>query len=137
MWATSDGRILAVVNGDAELDRFEAVRGGFESQLATFVRGAVRDGLEELQAIARRTPPVRQGDYAIVGARLIDGTGAPPVDDAVVVVRAGRLAAVGPRGVAHLPKGTAVVQARGQQTMPGRGGMHVHLRHDEEGEAQL
>src|SRR6266700_7573872 len=62
MWATSDGRILAVVNGDAELDRFEAVRGGFESQLATFVRAALRDGLEELQAIARRTPPVRQGD---------------------------------------------------------------------------
>ena len=137
MWATSDGRIVAVVNGDAELDRFEAVRGGFESQLATFVRAAVRDGLEELQAIARRTPPVRQGDYAIVGARLIDGTGAPPVDDAVVVVRAGRIAAVGPRGSVQIPKGTAVIDARGETMIPGLWDMHVHFEQVEWPVAQL
>ena len=32
------------------------------------------------------------------GGRLIDGTGRPPLDDAVIVIREGRFAAVGPRG---------------------------------------
>jgi hypothetical protein len=40
--------------------------------------------------------PAREGDTtAFLGATLFDGTGSPPVEDAVVVVRAGRIAAVG------------------------------------------
>ena len=30
------------------------------------------------------------------GARLIDGTGAPPVENSVIVIKAGKIAAAGP-----------------------------------------
>jgi imidazolonepropionase-like amidohydrolase len=137
LWAADDGRILAVVNGDAELDRFEAVRAGFESQLGTFVRGAVRDGLEYLGRVARGLRPLHSGDYAIVGARLIDGTDAPPVEDAVVVVQGGRIAAVGPRARVSIPPGIPRVDARGQTMIPGLWDMHVHFEQVEWPAAQL
>ncbi len=44
-------------------------------------------------APAGTAPPAR----ALVGATLVDGTGAPPVRDAVVLIRDGRIDAAGPR----------------------------------------
>jgi hypothetical protein len=37
------------------------------------------------------------GPIAVVGARLIDGTGGAPIDDAVVVITGDRIQAAGPR----------------------------------------
>jgi len=62
---------------------------------------------------------------ALVGARLIDGTGGVPVDDAVVVLDHGRLAAVGPGS--SIPRGAAVVDLRGATVTPGVVDSHVHL----------
>ena len=52
-----------------------------------------------------RLPPAGNRPIAIVGARLIDGTGAPPVDDAVVVVEGDRIRAAGPRRAVQVPRG--------------------------------
>ncbi len=137
IWATDDGRLIAAVNGDAELDRFEAVRQGFEGQLMTFVRAAVRDGIASLAAGDSNLRPVHQGDYAIVGARLIDGTGAPPIEGACVVIRKGTIAAVGPRQAVPVPRGLPVVEASGRTIIPGLWDMHVHFEQVEWPAAQL
>jgi len=137
MWATTDGRIVAVVNGDAELDRFEAVRAGYEHLLADFVRGAVRDGLADLEAMARQSPLPRSGAYAIVGARIIDGTGAPPIDDGIIIVRDGRIEAVGPTSGVAVPSGLPREDARGKTIIPGLWDMHVHFEQVEWPSAQL
>jgi imidazolonepropionase-like amidohydrolase len=72
-------------------------------------------------------PPwdLSRSKVALVGARLIDGTGLPPVDDAVVVLDHGRLAAVGPR--ARVPAGAAIVDLQGATLCPGVVDAHVHL----------
>src|SRR6188474_3146856 len=44
---------------------------------------------------------------AIVAARLIDGTGAAPIADAVVIVEGDRITAAGPRARVAIPRGTA------------------------------
>ena len=44
--------------------------------------------------------------FAITGARLIDGNGSAPVPNVTVLVRDGRIAAVGARGSVNLPPGT-------------------------------
>ena len=137
LWATDAGRVIAVVNGDAELDRFEAVRAGFESQLGTFVRGAILDGLAELSERERTITPVPTGDYAIVGARLIDGSGAPPIDNATVVIGAGRIVAAGPHDKIRVPAGTLLFEARGKTIIPGLWDMHVHFEQVEWPAAQL
>ena len=64
------------------------------------------------------------GDVAIVGARVVDGTGAPPRAGCTVLVRGERIAAVGP-GV-RVPAGATVVDATGMTLLPGMFDTHGH-----------
>ncbi len=68
-------------------------------------------------------PPPR----ALVGATLVDGTGAAPVPDAVVVVRDGKIDCAGPRSACPLPEGIDTVDLKGQWITPGLIDAHVHF----------
>jgi imidazolonepropionase-like amidohydrolase len=68
-------------------------------------------------------PPPR----ALVGATLVDGTGAAPVRDAVVLVRDGRIECAGPRAACPVPAGVGVVDLKGQWITPGLIDAHVHF----------
>ena len=54
----------------------------------------------------------------LVGATLIDGTGAAPLPDAVVVIDGDRIVAAGPQSHVPLPKGYRIVSARGRFLVP-------------------
>lgn len=64
----------------------------------------------------------------IEGGTLIDGTGRPPVADAVVVIEGTRIARVGARGNVTYPSGATVVKADGRTMLPGLIDGHVHLQ---------
>ena len=70
---------------------------------------------------------------AIVGAKLIDGSGAAPVDNAVVVIRGDRIGTVGAAGDVDVPEDADVVDAAGQALMPGLVDLHIHYGGGEEG----
>src|SRR3954465_10064151 len=61
------------------------------------------------------------------GARLIDGTGSPPQEDTLVVLKGDRIAAVGPAQKIKVPKGARVVDARGKTIIPGLINAHGHV----------
>lgn len=63
---------------------------------------------------------------AVVGGRLIDGRGGPPLADCTVVIAAGRIAAVGRRDGVALPDGARLIDARGKTVLPGLMDLHVH-----------
>src|SRR6185295_10910966 len=71
--------------------------------------------------------PSSTAPIAIVGARVIDGTGARPVDDAVVVVDGDRIRAAGTRAQTRVPPGAAVVEAAGKVLIPGLVDVHCHI----------
>ena len=75
-------------------------------------------------------PAGEPGGLAIVGAQLVDGTGADPVADAVVVIRDGRVAAAGPRETTAIPDGAEVLDATGQTIIPGLVDTHSHYPGD-------
>lgn len=64
---------------------------------------------------------------ALVGATLADGTGAPPVRDAVIVVRSGRIACAGTRQACPVPAGTDTMSLAGLYVIPGLVDAHVHF----------
>ena len=64
---------------------------------------------------------------AFTNAVLIDGTGAPAIEHATVLVRGGTIEAAGPAGQVKIPAGTAVTDLKGKVLMPGLADMHVHL----------
>jgi imidazolonepropionase-like amidohydrolase len=70
---------------------------------------------------ASPNPAVR----ALVGATLVDGTGAPPVARATVIVRDGRIECAGKD--CRVPKGAAVTDVSGAWITPGLIDAHVHF----------
>jgi imidazolonepropionase-like amidohydrolase len=64
---------------------------------------------------------------AFVGARIIDGTGAAPVADGVLVVRNGKIEAVGPAAKVKIAPGARRVGVRGKTIMPGLINSHGHV----------
>ncbi len=58
--------------------------------------------------------------------RVIDGTGAPPLENRTVVIESGKIKAVtGPN--ARLPNGATVLDMTGKTVIPGIVGMHNHM----------
>jgi imidazolonepropionase-like amidohydrolase len=74
-------------------------------------------------ALQPTAPPVR----AFVGARVLDGTGKPALENAVIVVRGGRIDAIGPASSVRPPDGAQVQDLTGKTVMPGLISAHVHV----------
>lgn len=62
----------------------------------------------------------------VAGGTLLDGSGAA-IDDAVVVIRGGKIAAIGRRSEMKIPAGAKVVDAAGWWIVPGFIDNHVHV----------
>jgi imidazolonepropionase-like amidohydrolase len=68
---------------------------------------------------------------ALVGARIIDGTGAPPLEDGTLVIAPdGRIAAVGPSSAIQIPADVVRIPMAGKTIMPGLINAHGHLNVD-------
>ena len=85
------------------------------------------DGWKVAVTTAFPTPGAAPPAMAVVGATLVDGTGAAPVRDAVVVMRDGRIACAGPRSSCPVPADADTVSARNKWIIPGLIDTHVHF----------
>lgn len=63
----------------------------------------------------------------IRGKALIDGTGAPPIPDPVIVVENGRIRDVGPAARVTVPPGAETIDCTAHTLMPGMMDLHIHL----------
>jgi len=124
-WLDSTQHLVALVTRDAEFDHFEALADGYAGALADFVRRAADDEMAELAELNRGAGTA--GDFALVGGTVVDGTGRAAVPAATVIVRGGRIAAVGPASRVRVPRGMEVVDVRGRTVMPGLWDMHAHV----------
>ncbi len=136
VWMNENGELAAAMTFAGGLP-MEAVRTEYEPAFPQLYRSGIRQELKNLDAIGSMAPPERTGTFAIVGARLVDVTGAPPLNDSVVIVRDGRIAAAGSRAKVAIPKDVAIVDAKGQTLLPGLWEMHIHASGVEFGPALL
>jgi len=65
---------------------------------------------------------------AILHARLIDGLGGPPIEDAAVILQGDKIAYAGAAGGAKIPQGSQIIDGKGKSVMPGLADMHVPLQ---------
>src|SRR5713101_5856659 len=84
--------------------------------------------------LAFSAPAATEGDSggvkAFVGARIIDGTGKPAIQKATLVVRNGKIEAVGPS--VKVPAGAQRIDAAGKTIVPGLISGHSHVNNASE-----
>jgi imidazolonepropionase-like amidohydrolase len=90
------------------------------------IRVSLLPAVLALLVLAGCRRPVADG-LALVGATVIDGTGGPPLNNAAIVIRQGRIESVGPRVGFELPRKTAEVEMVGRWIIPGLIDAHSHL----------
>jgi len=71
--------------------------------------------------------PATGATVAFTNARIIDGTGRPPIEKGTLVVSGGRVTAVGPAGSTAIPAGAQRIDASGKTIVPGLINAHAHL----------
>jgi imidazolonepropionase-like amidohydrolase len=64
---------------------------------------------------------------AFTGARVIDGTDRAPIDNATILVRGGKVVAVGPAAGVTIPAGAQRVALAGKTVIPGLVNAHGHV----------
>ena len=82
------------------------------------------------KAINPPATPDAANVVALVGGRLIDGRGGPPVDNAVVVVRGTTILTAGPRDSVVIPEGARKADVSGMSILPGLIDSHFHSRNN-------
>src|SRR5688572_3980097 len=125
VWVDAQGAFAALVSRIHILP-FEAVREDLAPALPALQASSVRDRMSDLAGFAKATPPTASGVHALSGARVITGDDVAPIEDGVVWVRNGRIAAVGPRSSVTLPKDVPVIDVKGATIIPGLIDMHAH-----------
>jgi imidazolonepropionase-like amidohydrolase len=75
----------------------------------------------------RPQPPEGKGVVVLKAARLIDGTGAAPITNAVVIVSDNKISAVGSAGAVRIPSGAKVIDLGNVTLLPGFIDAHTHL----------
>ena len=64
---------------------------------------------------------------ALTHVRVIDGTGATPLDDQTIVITDGKIQSIAPSTTATVPTGTQTLDLKGYTVLPGLVGMHDHM----------
>ncbi len=134
VWMNDSNRLAAVMTFAAGLPQ-ETVLDEYEEHFAQLVHSGVMQEMLDLADLDKEVPAEATGTYAIVGERLIDGTGAAPIENATVLIRDGKIAAAGANVV--VPRGVRIIHAEGKSLLPGLWEMHSHYSGVEFGPALL
>ena len=126
-----DASRFAAIVTRANLLPLEGVREDLAAAQPALLDSLLADAARAELAAASRTgasiPVVAQGTFALVGARIVVGTPRKPIEEGVVIVRDGRIAAAGPRASVRIPTGVRAIDARGATIIPGLWDMHAHV----------
>jgi imidazolonepropionase-like amidohydrolase len=131
------GNLVAAITTDAEFDHFEAIRDGYEGALGNFIARAGADNMAALAELSKSISGSHAETLALVGATLIDGTGAAPIANSAIVIEKGRIIAVGPRSQVNIPANASVIDETGKTILPGLWDMHAHFEQVEWGPIYL
>ena len=133
LWMNDSSRVAAIMTFAGGLPQ-EEVLDEYESATNEIFHSGVRQEMLDLADIDVQVPPEAEGTYAIVGARLIDGTGSAALTNATVVIKNGLINSV---GTWPPPPGIRVIHAEGKTLLPGLWEMHTHFSGVEFGPALL
>jgi imidazolonepropionase-like amidohydrolase len=125
VWIDESGACVALVSR-VHILPLEAVRADMVHLLPQLQASAVSDRMADLAAFNQDVRPVAEGTFALIGGRIVTGTDAPTIVDGTVLVRDGRIAAVGPRESVAVGGDVRRVDVTGKTVIAGLWDVHAH-----------
>src|SRR5262249_25082486 len=80
-----------------------------------------------VSAVSQAQTPASDQATVLRGARVIDGISGSPIDNAVIVIRDGRILAIGPAASVTPPPNSNVIDYIGKTIIPGLISAHSHV----------
>src|SRR3989442_8529631 len=81
-----------------------------------------------LLSLAYPTPAqAQQPTLALIGGRILDGYGGPPIENGVILIAGERITAIGRGSEIPVPAGVRIISTEGMSVLPGLADVHVHL----------
>ena len=135
LWYDQRGR-LAAAYVPTVVGHVQALRRDFGGTQEAFLRLAARSSS---RLAARVRPLASRSAHSVVirGGTVVDVASGARIPDAAVVLRRGRIAAVGPAAAVRPPPDAVVIDAPGATVLPGLWDMHAHVRNVDWGPAYL
>ena len=127
LWLDGNGRLAMFATGGGAGLSFKTIRAALMPLRNELMEVATRAQMAELLEITSRTKPSAEGSLALVGATLVDATGAPALPNATVVVEKGRIVAAGPSAGTTVPASARRIDVAGKTIIPGLWDSHAHL----------
>jgi imidazolonepropionase-like amidohydrolase len=90
---------------------------------STFISCLAQGPPSDRQQFIRVEAPV----IALTHVRVIDGTGAAPLDDQTIVLTDGKIKSIAPSATATTPAAAQILDFKGYTVLPGLVGMHDHM----------
>ena len=128
LWLDEKGSLLS---GDVQW--FITVRPDVVPLLPAFRAIELKYRAAQGEAMAAKAVTKTNGTVAITNGELFDSERGTMVAGQTVIVRDGRIAAVGPAASTTVPAGATVIDAAGKTIMPGMYEMHTHLQVSNQG----
>ena len=95
--------------------------------VAALILSVLAPAVSQTPARITPEPPIGKGVVVLKAARLIDGTGAAPITNAVIVIDDNRITAVGGGRSVNVPANAKVIDLGDVTLLPGFIDMHTHL----------
>jgi imidazolonepropionase-like amidohydrolase len=91
--------------------------------LSVFISCLAQTPPSERQQFVRVEAPV----IALTHVRVIDGTGAAPLEDQTIVITDGKIQSIAPSASAKVQSSAQIIDLKGYTVLPGLVGMHNHM----------
>src|SRR5712691_11778681 len=91
--------------------------------LSAFITGLAQAPTSDRQQFIRVEAPV----IALTHVRVIDGTGAAPLEDQTIIISDGKITSISPAATAKVQPTAQTLDLKGYTVLPGLVGMHDHM----------
>ena len=158
VWTDPQGGLVCLITNDAEGDKLEMMRDRYEGLLPELIGRAATYGMELFAQAMKGTGAGAgtgmgagnasggahsagtvgaAGTLAVVGGKMVDVATGEVTNDAVILIRNGKIVKVGTRAAVPVPADAKLIHAEGKVVLPGLWDMHAHFEQAEWGPAYL
>ncbi len=124
VWLDQDKNLVALVKANTQIR--EIIKEGYEDAMPIFIAGHAKEQIDALREYTKDLKEESSDIIALVGGDVVTGLSDVAEQDMTLIIKEGRIAAIGERSSIEIPEGARVIDVSGKTLMPGLWDMHAH-----------